>query len=518
MRKDLLVEILVPAGDDVDVATGYPVGSDLVLTARHVLEAEDRDRDRRILIRWHDYPHGPIDGCFELEPDAVVWQGAGELDAAVLRVPRPADARGQAFISNDRPQPWMEWQSAGFPEASVVRSQSRPSSFGGRLHSMAENWPAFDLDVRSAPCEEKGWRGASGMPIFVGSTIIGLAREVIPKEGPGRIHATPSFKLLEDATFRKLVGYDERVRQHDRVRRELLRLKRSDAACDLLAEKLDEIGRGEAIASHLTGCTSPDKAEILASALLMTPLDEVINALGEARLTLNERIETGDDAEVVEATAALDVLAEASHAVMPFLFDFGVVRKAREKLANGLELIDLPAGIDTVAELVMASVDERKAEFRERRFRDDATGKRALPAPPEGGRDDKAREHFMDYMKGKFSHADVSTFRRAIDDYLAKFLQTSPVPSGGDPSARIKLVADEYERERIRSGGKRYYFIFRVPEEENVRRALASMINDLRITYPAVACVGLSTRAEQINQDRWRFFHYVDLIPFGGAE
>jgi hypothetical protein len=302
------------------------------------------------------------------------------------------------------------------------------------------------------------------------------------------------------------------------VRRELRRLKRSDAACDLLAEKLDEIGRGEAIAPRFAGRTSPDKAEILARALLITPLDEVINALGEARLTLNERIETGDDAEVVEATTALDVLAEASHAVMPFLFDFGVVRDARDKVAKGLELIDLPAGIDTVAELVMASVDERKAEFRERRFPDDATGKRALPAPPEGGRDDRVSKAFMDYMRGKFSHDQLPAFRKAIDDYLARFLQTSPIPPGGDPKAHTQLVADEYERERIRNRGKRYYFIFRVPEEEHARRALANMIEELRKTYPAVACVGLSTRAEQINKDRWRFFHYVDLIPFGGAE
>lgn len=56
MNKSLLVAVFVPikdaAGEDSgELATGYPVGKDLILTARHVLHPEPpncRDNNRPI--------------------------------------------------------------------------------------------------------------------------------------------------------------------------------------------------------------------------------------------------------------------------------------------------------------------------------------------------------------------------------------------------------------------------------------------------------------------------------------
>ena len=58
MDKNLIVEIFVPKrgsnGKKGEIATGYPIGRDLILTARHVL-CDDYDANFPIEIRWR-YP------------------------------------------------------------------------------------------------------------------------------------------------------------------------------------------------------------------------------------------------------------------------------------------------------------------------------------------------------------------------------------------------------------------------------------------------------------------------------
>ena len=69
MDRSLLVRIFVPTREKGvgNTGTGYPVGRDLVLTARHVVEPPDRDPKSPIQILWYDYPNaGPDDGWYRL--------------------------------------------------------------------------------------------------------------------------------------------------------------------------------------------------------------------------------------------------------------------------------------------------------------------------------------------------------------------------------------------------------------------------------------------------------------------
>ena len=65
MEKSLLVAVFVPTTDAAGtdrggargvIGTGYPVGPDLILTARHLLNLEPRDTRYRLKVRWH-YHH-----------------------------------------------------------------------------------------------------------------------------------------------------------------------------------------------------------------------------------------------------------------------------------------------------------------------------------------------------------------------------------------------------------------------------------------------------------------------------
>src|SRR5271163_1541252 len=129
MDRSLLVRIFVPTRKEAmgTTGTGYPVGRDLVLTARHVVEPRDRDRKSPIQILWSGYPNaGPDDGWYRLANDCVVWKAQGDLDAALLRCPRPPEVRHFGRVSREEPRDGMKWSSAGFPRG-VADRQGPPS-------------------------------------------------------------------------------------------------------------------------------------------------------------------------------------------------------------------------------------------------------------------------------------------------------------------------------------------------------------------------------------------------------
>jgi hypothetical protein len=94
MDKDLIVAIFAPTTTGKNtgvVGTGYPVGEDLILTSRHVVEPENRNPRVPIRIRWfYDKPtSGEAPGWVQIEKADLVWIGEGNLDAALIRCRRP---------------------------------------------------------------------------------------------------------------------------------------------------------------------------------------------------------------------------------------------------------------------------------------------------------------------------------------------------------------------------------------------------------------------------------------------
>ena len=106
MDKSLLIAVFVPTtnereedfkGEIGERATGYPVGKDLILTARHVLHPKppnQRDPRYPVAIRWHYFRSGDDADWVEISADDIVWESQGELDAALIRCPRPTDVGG----------------------------------------------------------------------------------------------------------------------------------------------------------------------------------------------------------------------------------------------------------------------------------------------------------------------------------------------------------------------------------------------------------------------------------------
>jgi hypothetical protein len=507
MDRSLLVRIFVPTrGKGVgNTGTGYPVGRDLVLTARHVLEPPDRDLKSPIQILWYDYPNaGPDDGWYRLADDCVVWKAPGDLDAALLRCPRPPEVRNFGLVSRERPRDGMEWSSAGFPRASLIDEVTHHSSFGGKLFGMPQTASYFELDVSPPPATEKDWSGASGMPICHPNSrvVLGVAKEVPKKFGAHKLHATPSWKLLDDADFRKAIGYDEQHRQLDEFQRRLVQILTSSARA--IAAIVYENGLVDA-----QGASVQPTADAVATQLLRCHLADAVAAIRKAYDFIEREREYAESAELKGATEAL---SRAVQLVAPCLYDDGVVGAIRANRADqDITIFEVPCFFPTVAEIVMAGVDNRATEFLPRESEIHyPDGRRQLPAPPEAGIGGarEQQEAIREALTRKFSPGGWGGLRRQIDDYLYQRFVQGAVDRAEE--VRIRNAAIELKNQSTRSS---YYLLYRLPADEQARRELEEGLRGLKRDYPALIILGLTGGAEVETRDREEFGPFRSMLP-----
>lgn len=519
MDKSLLVEIFTPTfvGDDGDgrgdageVGTGYPVGPELVLTARHVVAPAKRDPRYPIMVRWHDYPTaGPNDGWYAAE---LVWPGDDDLDAALLRCPRPAEAgRRWAILSAEMPRGGERWESAGFPKAARVRDRRQPASFQGRMFTMSVNAAHVEADTEVAPETETGWQCASGMPLCRQNTmtVLGIAKQVPRAFGSRRVHATPIWKLLREpsGTFGALVGHD---RQERHLRRFEARLAALFEGCEAAIVALEE--RSALFADQ--PLDPRQRAADVARRLACAPIDSVIEGLHDVRDELLEELPYRRDAAL---GAAAEVMVHAIQLLLPCLYDHGVVGSVRSAQgAVSAALLTLPTTLPMVAEIIMAGADGRAAEYRPRASAQDyPEGIRHLPDPPETGMDPQARnDAIRQYLARKFGADDWSSVRGKIDDLLYERFVGAQAVGAGSPSDRKRTAQVEIG---TRSRREKYYMIFFLPNEPGARMELEARVGELKADYPALVFLGLPEDGEIDLVERKRFGLARDMLPVRGG-
>ena len=393
--KDLIVAILVPtkakgsAGDDPwegSIGTGCAVGDDLILTARHVVRPAQRNAACPIRVRWYALRHDddpqpawyPLDGSDE---EVICWVGEGDLDAALLRCPRPPELRGMRpfRIPASRPPGTAVWESRGFPAAGHTGSRSRHGDFIGNVMSMGSRDRVFSVtsDLASGDKRED-WSGASGMPVLIGDAIVGVVKAVPAKSDDGRVmyenrllHAVPSSLLRADRAFCDLLGDTSLPDLIDQARKLIL-----DVLCDcptaqeaLKARLAPECGSAAACGEAI--------AQVALSGEL--PLKALVDRAIEARYELRRN---GDE-------AGADCIARFVGALLPV----GSAPEEVEKITSSgssaaTTLIWLDAHSPTLVEILMAAADRRAAHFRtlqDRRAH--PFGQGCLANVPEGGRD-----------------------------------------------------------------------------------------------------------------------------------
>jgi len=251
MQKDLIVAIFASTNAEDPTTgifgTGYPVAEDLILTSRHVVAPENPNTPAQIEVKWfYDQPADKKSPAWTKAN--LVWAGTGDLDAALIRCPRPAHLRAFPLdrLIGRKPMKDESWESSGFALANKRGKVRKPGEFGGIVRSMASAAPFFEVVEGAPPAEtpqepitQEQWGGASGMPIFVASGILGVLCQIPPKHGNKKLEVVPAWLLLRDEKFREALGIDEQCKRLESARKLLRRLlERSDAATGDFAAEL----------------------------------------------------------------------------------------------------------------------------------------------------------------------------------------------------------------------------------------------------------------------------------------
>jgi hypothetical protein len=473
--KNILVEIFVSTGEDEgEIATGYPVAKNRILTARHALYP-DGPEPHRIEVRWHH-----LTGAVrQWQPARIVeWEGGDEFDVALIECEFPEEVDHWGMLSEEKPSDTMHWCSEGFARAGKRDDgERRPVGMQGKVFSMADNATEFEAGDDYAVNHDKQWSGASGSPVFVGDKIIGVIVSCPENFDARRLRATPLWRLLQRPGFCKAIGYDERKERLGWARGEIVSiLSGSTAICEELANRLESV---DGVTQH--------RDDHLADWLLKLTLKRFLRVTKQVKSALFKKSEK----------LAVDGIRKIVNVVLPAVFNHGIVEWVRTcKSELNYATVSVPVATRTVAEIIMAGVDSRAARFRSLSPGETLPeGIFNIPTPPEGG---------IDEAGDRFENA----FHKQIID---KFVGTEIKSEKRDKQTLIGLAADELEY-LSKDESRTHYFIYSLPADVSARQICESRIRDLKRCYRSLVFLNLSDDGNLLRQEYQQYRPLHDIL------
>ncbi|MBK1647297.1 trypsin-like peptidase domain-containing protein [Rhabdochromatium marinum] len=492
-EKNLLVEIFVSAGERESSLTGYPIAPGRILTARHGLLPDVASKARRIEVRWHEQTD-PASRRWRRA--CVVWESE-PLDAAVLMCRFPAGLRDRFGLPSDEPlDDTRRWSGAGIAAAGDQGPTATGSyDFQGRVYSAASRKTRFSLGIDDA-CDRHAWyEGASGMPVFIDHRLVGIAVARDPAAPTRRFEASPMRHMLADADFRRVIGHDARLARRDAaldVLTQALRATRAHALCPKLR---DALGGASA---------NPEK---LAEALLDCPLEGVLGALDQ---TLEELPQ--DLAQPARETVAM-ILSE----LLPAIYDPSAMAGTAQRGAQpGAWCLDLPAGLRTAGEIIMAGLRARPAHFKPLPDRHSFPEPRdLLPSAPDEGFDSDGQALAQNLEDDLANLLGVGRIQ-AVESFLGRTFRPERealVKSDRDRTAVRGMVRRELQTRATRER-RSYYFLLDPAAVPAHGEAIAS-IKTLKEHYPELdfAMLIYAQDLDILGREEARFLPLRYLLP-----
>lgn len=299
LRTEHCVEIRLPARSGGPCfGSGYALAPHWVLTAHHVLFADDRDPgSTRLEIVWRD-AQGAAMSPRSVSRDQILWHSERHDIALVRCQPPPnTDLPGAwELIAQARPAAGSRCDCVGYLAGLQDEArQPRRKSPSGTLANYSPREIAADLDGLSVQLEgDKYWSGFSGSAVFAGHRLVGVVRTVNTGErgkgltlsfvapalmatgdGAGMVplREVPGFLVCPgpQACWDKLrAGVIQRLDHHARLSEHLA------ASCREALPEASEIDGSEALAGRIFDLPRPTLCRALERALeamLQAPRD-----------------------------------------------------------------------------------------------------------------------------------------------------------------------------------------------------------------------------------------------------
>ena len=122
--------------------TGYPVGANLLLTARHVIEFPERDKTKPVTVEWQNCDK-PVD--IILDDIKFAFDGGEQLDVVLLCCPIPpaiAASVNHTILEKEKINSRNPWETLGFAR---VNGFERKGATG--MFSVDSADPTIDLTL-----------------------------------------------------------------------------------------------------------------------------------------------------------------------------------------------------------------------------------------------------------------------------------------------------------------------------------------------------------------------------------
>lgn len=226
MDTKLVAKITIQRGDGkTRTGTGYPVSPNRLLTARHVIEFDERDKAKPLTVEWQAF-----DELVEIESKNInyAFDGGDQYDVVLLCCPIPEAVAvfvTHSILETEKINSRNPWETLGFPKVNRFEVQDATGTFG-----VDQEKPQICLTLDDTINEkilqankiEDGWGGMSGAPVFCIGTkklqaIITIHNQWMRKQLIG-VSIPYLMKLPE---FRTGLGLDDADEQHKRYLAEL---------------------------------------------------------------------------------------------------------------------------------------------------------------------------------------------------------------------------------------------------------------------------------------------------------
>jgi hypothetical protein len=459
------------------IGTGYPIGKDLVLTARHVLFPH-WNHTKEVEVAWADLNHfSPV--------TELVFDGGEACDIAVVRCQTPPQAHVSVWmLGRQTPNLNNRWHSLGYSRLGKdedTGSRVLVSALGEFHHPKGTH--VINLTSKSVAKDKDNWKGLSGAPVFQGSTLYAVIIETEDDREECFSAVYLPYLLAdkaENAAFRQAVGLGSVEQDFREAIAHLQNLP--DARKALLAELIKVNG------------TVEDSAKALVSCLVTLSIPQLLNIIHEAQ----------------KSTKHPDVfggLRQLVRLLLPSLYGFDRVTTIRAtKGSVSAEILQLPYATEMSAETLMAAVDKRAADFKIVELdygRQVRAGKYRLPLAPESGADDGSQatqDVENDLYNRLCGKADVRSLRFAIDEHLFKI---NPRKQNRAYSLmdKKKLVTSWLEREAAKEASVSFYWLFRFGDDESENARMRQFAKELKTSYPYIIQLSLDGDVDRENEE-----------------